>query len=102
MNDFKYDRVRTPAAMDSERATLAAKMSAFEKARGPVETAPIRVGEPPKPAFIIRDPDKPKIKARMPAHGSRPKPASAVSPEVAEARRAARERDKRTVRAVWS
>lgn len=45
MQEFKYDRVHTPAAHEAARLEIAQKMAAFEAANGPVETLPIRVEE---------------------------------------------------------
>lgn len=46
------------------RATLAAKMAAFERLHGHVETLPIYSGERPKQVFSITSPGKPKAASK--------------------------------------
>jgi len=53
MQEFKYDRVHTPAAHEAARLEIAQKMAAFEAAKGPVETQPIRVEDKRIPYRII-------------------------------------------------
>lgn len=51
-------------ALDTLRATIAAKTAAYEREFGPVQTLPIYVGDRPAPTFTVNVPGKPK---RMPA-----------------------------------
>ncbi len=57
MQEFKYDRVHTPAAHEAARQEIAQKMAAFEAAKGPVETQPIRTDEKRIP-YRITCPEK--------------------------------------------
>src|SRR3546814_9514454 len=54
MQEFKYDRVHTPAAHEAARQEIARKMAAFEAANGPVETLPIRTDDKRIPYRITR------------------------------------------------
>lgn len=47
-------------ALDSMRATIAAKTAAYEAEFGPIETLPIYIGERPQPSFTVSVPGKPK------------------------------------------
>lgn len=51
-------------ALDTLRATIAAKTAAYEREFGPVQTLPIYIGDRPAPTFTVNVPGKPK---RMPA-----------------------------------
>lgn len=57
MQEFKYDRVHTPAAHEAARQEIARKMAAFEAANGPVETLPIRTDDKRIP-YRITCPEK--------------------------------------------
>ncbi len=69
MQEFKYDRVHTPAAHEAARQEIAQKMAAFEVANGPVKTLPIRVEEKLIP-YRITCPEK-KQAARAKAVATR-------------------------------
>ncbi|WP_313338473.1 hypothetical protein [Stutzerimonas nitrititolerans] len=57
MQEFKYDRVHTPAAQEAARQEIARKMEAFEAEHGPVETLPIRIGDKVIP-YVVSCPEK--------------------------------------------
>jgi len=69
MQEFKYDRVHTPAAHEAARLEIAQKMAAFEAANGPVETLPIRTDDKRIP-YRITCPEK-KQAARAKAAATR-------------------------------
>jgi len=50
----------TIAINDSQREHLARLMAEFERSNGPVETAPIRIGDAPEYKFCVTPPGKPK------------------------------------------
>ena len=47
-------------ALDTLRATIAAKTAAYESEFGPVQTLPIYIGDRPAPSFTVTVPGKPK------------------------------------------
>lgn len=57
MQEFKYDRVHTPAAQEAARQEIAAKVAAWEAEHGPVETLPIRIGDKVIP-YVVSCPEK--------------------------------------------
>lgn len=58
------------AINDSQREQLARLMAEFEQRNGPVQTAPIRIGDAPEYKFCVTPPGKPKAEVpnrdRMP------------------------------------
>lgn len=50
----------TIAINDSQREQLARLMAEFEQRNGPVQTAPIRIGDAPEYKFCVTPPGKPK------------------------------------------
>ena len=50
----------TIAIIDSQREQLARLMAEFERRNGPVETAPIRIGDAPEYKFCVTPPGKPE------------------------------------------
>lgn len=48
------------AINDSQREHLARLMAEFERLNGPVQTAPIRIGDAPEYRFCVTPPGKPK------------------------------------------
>lgn len=57
MQEFKYDRVHTPAAQEAARQEIAAKVAAWEAENGPVETLPIRISDKVLP-YVVSCPEK--------------------------------------------
>ena len=50
----------TIAIIDNQREQLARLMAEFERRNGPVQTAPIRIGDAPEYKFCVTPPGKPK------------------------------------------
>ena len=102
MTDLPHGQPRLRAASNAARDTLAIQMAAFEATVRKTVTSPIRTGAAPIIPWRIHCPDEPKKAAPPGRSKAMQRRIRALTPEYAEARRAAKARDRLVVRTCWT
>ena len=102
MPNLPHGQPRLRAASNAARDTLAIQMAVFEALNGDTITSPPREGPAPTIPWRIHCPDEPKKVAPPSRSKAMQRRIRALTPEYAEARRAAKARDRLVVRTCWT